>query len=322
MTFKFNDLMAKEEEQILEPFSDLETHFTESKEACIVNVEAGEKEVEENNTEEVNGDNPSDWPDFLFSWQDFVPDSYKTHYRPKDAPLPSLLSILPDVSEDLPQGGVWFNFVFGDWWFTEPIEPIDELVDVKPTFPCAKCGLRLQYDWQVSRHYIDTHLGPSTKQEETSKVPSPPPEDLLPPKVTTPPPPPPPAVTKPPPPPSEVQPELTVAPFPLLYDWRWQDFVPESWDQDFLPSIALFLYDQLEIEEEKLPTTPPTTPPPPSPPPRRPKFELKVAVPVLKQSKFYCNTCKLIICNTCFTRRCASHSVDFKGIAKFGCGAC
>ena len=105
-----------------------------------------------------------------------------------------------------------------------------------------------------------------------------------------------------PPPTEEAQEE---APFPLILEFTWQDFVPSDWDLEFLPSNCHYSYKSFEILFEKSPTPPPTilTPTPASPkrPVRKP-VTTSAPAPVLKQAKFFCVTCQLVICNKCFAR--------------------
>lgn len=49
---------------------------------------------------------------------------------------------------------------------------------------------------------------------------------------------------------------------------------------------------------------------------------LKNAAPKLKQSKYFCEKCKLSVCTACFKKNCGAHSVQFKGTATFSCEAC
>lgn len=225
------------------------------------------------------------------------------------------------MSETLPNGGseFWFNFVFA-WWFTVPLSPVDEEPPTPQnlTHPCAKCGQLFQHEWEVSRHYIDTHvLG--------GRPPAPPVKAATPPPVRLPTPP-------PPPPPREETPELLHEPPPWWEEiiWAWEDFLP-LWELPFLPTPVRYRWDSLTIlcEEEKEATPPPPPPPPqkstPPPPPVTPppkRVVVSIPAPVLKQTKYHCRTCNLTICNTCFTRQCSAHNVDFKGTAKFSCGAC
>ena len=195
-----------------------------------------------------------------------------------------------------------------DWWFTEPLHPDEDSVKVVVLkYPCTKCDLKFQFDWEVPKHYLEVHLA--------AAPPRPPP----PPKEPTPPPPPP-----QPEPVKEQTPEVYVEPYPWLEDWIWQDFLP-SWSEDFLPFGDYIEYDNSDIEDDdpepavvKEPTPPPTARVAPPPPPPRPV----IPAPVIKQSKFECRTCAKTICNSCFSKKCGAHNVEFKGTAKFACGLC
>merc|ERR1719320_94605 len=247
------------------------------------------------------------WPVYDYSWQDFVPATFRAQFGQSCSEVPSLLSIVSDVSETVPNGALWFNFVF-DWWFAEPLEPIDGPSD--PTtnlnFPCAKCDKKFQQDWEVTKHYIDVHLTgqPSKKQEikESSPV-----KEII---------------QKPKP---EEEPEVYVDPYELLTDWRWQDFIPD-WCETFLPSAYLDDYTDSDIEDDDPdpPTPPPSRKDPtPQPSPQRIRKSILVTpAPVLKQTKYHCPCCDLTICNSCFTKKCGAHVVDFKGSATFACNLC
>jgi len=244
------------------------------------------------------------WPLFRFSWRDFLPDQLaKIYLAVARRPLPSLLEVVDDVSESLPNGAseFWFNYVFA-WWFTVPLEPVEEVAPTakNKVLPCTKCNQLFQHDWEVSRHYIETHLPPA-----------PPKPAAPPPKDPTPPP--------PPPPPKEDTPELLVDPPPWWEEvvWTWEDFLP-FWDLPFLPTPIRHRWNSLSIEqEEETPPPPSPSPPPPPPPPRVPS-----PPPVIKQTKYLCKTCNLTICNRCFSTKCSAHNVDFRGTGTFGCGAC
>jgi len=267
------------------------------------------------------------WPVYDYSWQDFVPATFSIHLGQSSSEVPSLLSIVSDVSETVPNGALWFNFVF-DWWFAEPLEPIDAPSDptINLNFPCAKCDKKFQQDWEVTKHYIDVHLTgqPTKKQEikeslpekETHKEPSPVKEILKDPSPVKE------IIQKQEP---EEEPEIYVDPYELLTDWRWQDFLPD-WCETFLPSAYLDDYTNSDIEDDD--PDPPTPPPvrkdpTPQPSPQKSrKFVLVTPAPVLKQTKYHCRTCDLTICNSCFTKKCGAHIVDFKGSATFACNLC
>jgi len=245
------------------------------------------------------------WPVVRFTWRDFLPGDVAKVYLLVNQPLPSLLEIVDDVSESLPNGGseFWFNYVFS-WWFTVPLDPVDEVPATKAnqTKPCTKCAKLFQHEWEVSRHYIDSHLAAAPPKPPPPKPPTPPPKEPT-----------------PPPPPKEATPELLVDP-PDWWEevaWAWEDFLP-LWDLPFLPTPIRHRWNSLSIEQEEETPPPPSPSPPPPPPPPRPKSP----PPVIKQTKYHCRTCNLTICNTCFSKRCSSHNVDFKGTGTFGCGAC
>ena len=268
------------------------------------------KESENRNKKKQEGIN---WTAYAFSWQDFVPAVYGALFLVDPSEIPSFLSLVSDVSDFLPDGALFFNFVF-DWWFTEPLHPDEDSVKVvELKYPCTKCDLKFQFDWEVPKHYLEVHLAsapPRPKPPEPVKEPSPPKP-----------------VKEPSPKPREPTPEIYVEPYPPLEDWCWQDFLP-SWSEYFLPTGDLVEYDNSDIEDDdpdpepelKEPTPP--TPPvvkalPPAPPVRPP-----IPAPVIKQSKFECRTCSKTICNSCFTKKCGTHNVEFKGTAKFACGLC
>ena len=77
--------------------------------------------VEEDRTEEIEKDQDkseeSRWPEYEFIWQDFVPGVFSAIFLVSPTEVPSFLSIVSDVSDFLPNGALFFNFVF-DWWFT------------------------------------------------------------------------------------------------------------------------------------------------------------------------------------------------------------
>ena len=52
------------------------------------------------------------WPVYDYSWQDFVPATFSAQFGQSCSEVPSLLSIVSDVSETVPNGALWFNFVF------------------------------------------------------------------------------------------------------------------------------------------------------------------------------------------------------------------
>jgi len=252
------------------------------------------------------------WPSFPFCWPDFLPGQLaQTFASPQE--LPSLLSVIDDVSESLPNGGseFWFNFVFS-WWFTVPVDPVDEVAPTPKNkiHPCTKCDSLFQHEWEVSRHYIERHISVSPA--------APPPKRVTPPPSlpTSPPPPPPPA-------PREKSPDLLFEPPPWWEEvlWAWEDFLP-LWELHFLPTPVRQRWSSLSIEEEEATPSPKATPPPPCeatpPPPPRPRSP----PPVIKQTKYHCRTCNIIICNNCFTKKCGAHTVDFQGTAKFSCMAC
>lgn len=287
-------------------FEKKQREFVEKSETDFANSNGVATEESVKNAEEFS------WPVYDFCWQDFVPAALCPNFGHSSKDLPSLLSIVSDVSETVPNGALWFNFVF-DWWFVEPLQPIDEPSDptINLDFPCAKCEQKFQRDWEVTRHYIDKHLAAAPVKKEEIK-----PE---------------PTVTKEPSPVKEIikepepeeEPEIYVEPYPLLLDWRWQDFLPD-WSETFLPSAYFDYYATSDIEDDD-PDPPPQvikeTTPQPSPPKKR-KFVLVNPAPVLKQTKYHCRTCDLTICNSCFSKKCGAHAVDFKGTAKFSCGLC
>jgi hypothetical protein len=98
-------------------------------------VLAREPEEAEEETGDLTNSPEFTWPAFPCSWTDFLPSLLADGYRAGLEELPSLLTIidgnnvinnhgatiitiLADVSESLPNGGseFWFNFVFS-WWF-------------------------------------------------------------------------------------------------------------------------------------------------------------------------------------------------------------
>jgi len=243
------------------------------------------------------------WPAWPASWQDFAPAVLGLHAAL--VPLPSLLEIVTDLDKVCPSlGGLWFNFVF-DWWFAEPVEPVEApAAPTAPTLPCSKCSRLFHQDWEVTTHYIETHL--------TSQPPPRPAPPPTPPSSTPPLPPPSPTSL---PPQEEEEEEECWEPAELLQDWRWQDFLPD-WDNSFLPTSVNFNWDSVDI----LPGSPSPTPPSPGPPVRSDRPP--PPAPRLKQSKFHCQTCQLTICNACFTRSCGAHSVQFRGTATFSCARC
>ena len=270
------------------------------------------------------------WPVYDYSWQDFVPATFSAQFGQSCSEVPSLLSIVSDVSETVPNGALWFNFVF-DWWFAEPLEPIDGPSDptINLNFPCAKCDKKFQQDWEVTKHYIDVHLtGQTSKKQEVKEVkkaspeketinkPSPVKEILKTPSPVKE------IIQKPEP---EEESEIYVEPYELLTDWRWQDFLPD-WCETFLPSAFLDDYSNWDIEDDNPDPPPPPLlrkDPTPQPSPQRiRKFVLVPPTPVLKQTKYHCRTCDLTICNSCFTKKCGAHIVDFKGSATFACNLC
>lgn len=279
---------------ILEESSDVSESDLSVNEGC-------KKESECKNKEELK------WTAFECGWQDFIPVVFTADFRVDATELPSLLSLISDVSDFLPDGALFFNFVF-DWWFTEPLHPDEHSVKVvELKFPCTKCDLKFQFDWEVPQHYLEVHLAsaPPRPRPEPPKVPEPVQE---------------PTVVKEPTP----EPEVYVEPYPPLEDWCWQDFLP-PWSEYFLPSGDYIEYENSDIEDDE-PEPPPVikepTPPPPPPPVILPPPRPPIPAPVIKQSKFQCRTCDKIICNSCFTKKCGSHNVEFKGTAKFACGLC
>lgn len=299
-----------DDEEIPDPFinkintsDEIYIQFDEKSETNFVNSNGAVVEESDKNAEEFT------WPAYDYSWQDFVPAALSSELSHCSKEVPSLLSIVSDVSDTLPNGALWFNFAF-DWWFTEPLEPIDEPSDptINRNFPCAKCGEKFQHDWEVSRHFIDIHVvGQPIKKE----IP-PPPKEPSPEPIPEPEP-------KPEP---ESEPEIYVEPYDLLLDWRWEDFLPD-WSESFLPSPFLEHFNSEDIEDDD-PDPPPQVirEPTPPPPPQRKVFVLVTPAPVLKQTKYHCRTCDLIICNSCFSKKCGAHNVEFKGTAKFACGLC
>ena len=267
-----------------------------------------EESVEKEEDSVVQG---SVWPEYEFSWQDFVPEVFSRLFLINPTDIPSFLSLVSDVSDFLPDGALFFNFVF-DWWFTEPLHPDEDSVKVvELKYPCTKCDLKFQFDWEVPKHYLETHLAaaPQKPTPEPVKQPEPKPEPV---RAET--------------------PEVYVEPYPPLEDWCWQDFLPD-WSQYFLPSVDYEEYDNSDIEdddpdpepvvEEREPTPKPEQvapaviiPPAPIVPRRQ------SPTPVIKQSKFQCRTCDKTICNSCFTKKCGAHNVEFKGTAKFACASC
>ena len=254
---------------------------------------------------------------FEFCWQDFVPVCLNSSFLFGQTNIPSLLSLVSDVSDLLPDGALFFNFCF-DWWFTEPLHPDEDSVKtVELKFPCTRCEKKFQFDWQVSQHYLESH---QVSQLENK----PPPEK---------------EVKEPPPEPApekqvkEPTPEVYVEPYPLLEDWKWEDFLPD-WNQPFLPHSDFIDYPESDIEDDcpTPPPSPPPSPPPASPPPPPPPILARPSVldirlpatlaPVIKQSKFLCRTCEKIICNSCFSKKCGVHNVEFKGTATFACSLC
>ena len=301
-------------------FRKKQEEFVEKENNSILEVVANEES--EKKAEEFK------WPVYDYSWQDFVPATFCSHFGQPSSEVPSLLSIVSDVSETVPNGALWFNFVF-DWWFTEPLEPIDEPADktINLNFPCAKCDKKFQHDWEVTKHYIDIHLaGPAPKKQESQPVTKPLPEKELqkqpsPVKEVYKEPSPVKEIIKEPEP--EEEPEVYVEPYDLLEDWTWQDFLPD-WCESFLPSAYLGYYTSSDIEDDDPDPPAPVIkdPTPPPSPPKIKKFVLVTPAPVLKQTKYHCRTCDLIICNSCFTRKCGAHAVDFKGSATFACNLC
>ena len=271
--------------------------------------ERSEQESEcKNNTDEA----------FEFCWQDFVPVSLSSSFLSSRPNIPSLLSLVSDASDLLPDGALFFNFCF-DWWFTEPLHPDEDSVKVvELKFPCTRCERKFQFDWQVSQHYLEVHQAcpvDKVKQEETK----PPPQQTQ---------------TKEPTP----EPEVYVEPYPLFIDWRWEDFLPD-WDEPFLPYGDLIDFQESDIEDDcptpppasPSPSPPPPSPPSPPPPPAPPVLAIPpvldkrpqpILAPVIKQTKFLCRTCDKIICNSCFSKRCGVHNVEFKGTATFACSLC
>ena len=75
--------------------------------------------VEEDNIEEEEKDQDKSedtpWPEYEFIWQDFVPGVFSAIFLISPKEVPSFLSIVSDVSDFLPNGALFFNFVF-DWW--------------------------------------------------------------------------------------------------------------------------------------------------------------------------------------------------------------
>jgi hypothetical protein len=57
---------------------------------------------------------------FLFV-QDFLPSKLVDYFSSSLSAIPSLLEFIPEVSESLADGALWFNFVFG-----EPFHMIDQ----------------------------------------------------------------------------------------------------------------------------------------------------------------------------------------------------
>jgi len=284
-------------------FEKKQKEFIEKRDSVNSNGVACEES--EKNAEEFS------WPVYDFNWQDFVPATLSPYFGQSSSEFPSLLSIVSDVTETVPNGALWFNFVF-DWWFTEPLVPIDEPTIISLDFPCAKCEQKFQHDWEVTRHYIDKHLTAQPVKKQVT------------------PPPPPPVIKEPSPvkqiikePEPEEEPEIYVEPYDLLLDWRWQDFLPD-WSENFLPSAYLDFYPTSDIEDDDPDPPPPVIkdPTPQPSPPKKKKFVLVVPAPVLKQTKYLCRTCDLTICNSCFSKKCGAHMVEFKGTAKFSCGLC
>ena len=290
-----------------ENFEETLKAFYEKSETEVANSKGVVTEESIKNAEEFS------WPAYDYSWQDFVPAALSSDLCNPSKEVPSLLSIVSDVSETVPNGAYWFNFVF-NWWFTEPLEAIAEpSIPKNFNFPCTKCGQKFQHDWEVSRHYIDLHLlaEPIKKPQEPTqplviKEPSPLKE-----------------IIKEPEPKPDPEPEIYVEPYELMLDWCWQDFLPD-WSETFLPSAILDEFDTSDIEDDDPePPAPVIREPTPQPsPPLRRAFVLVTPAPVLKQTKYLCRTCDLTICNSCFTKKCGAHNVDFKGTAKFACGLC
>ena len=56
--------------------------------------------------------------DFDWRWQDFCLDR---SVLPAPFDPEQLAGLLPDITETLPEGALWWNYAFGDWWFAEPL---------------------------------------------------------------------------------------------------------------------------------------------------------------------------------------------------------
>ena len=260
-----------------------------------------EEESASKNTEELA------WSAFEFCWQDFLPVSLSSSFLVTQTEIPSLLSLVSDVSDLLPDGALFFNFCF-DWWFTEPLHPDeDSVVIVELKYPCTKCDKKFRFDWEVPKHYLEVHLASCTQEKPKELEIKPEPAPVA----------------------REPTPEIYVDPYPPLEDWRWEDFLPD-WDKPFLPYSEFIDFQSSDIEDD-CPTPPPspspTPPPAPAPPVRRevtpapapapaPAPVLKCRArpdppaPVIKQSKFLCRTCDKLICNSCFSSKCGAHNVE------------
>jgi len=277
---------------------------------------------------EVDSQGNFSWPRTNWIWQDFLPCLFNSCLSFYVSSLPTLIELVPEI-ENLKDGAYWFNFVF-DWWFTVPVHTaVDSNADAddsKLPWPCNKCKKRFKQEWEVSKHYIAAHL-PTQAPAPPPKTPAPPspsPPPLLPEEEELP------EIILPPPVKEKTpEEEIYLRIFDPLDDpiyWRWEDFLPD-WSTEFLPSPYYQDFDSLDIfdpDPEPVPVAPKRPParvPVPEPEVRK-VFELRVPAPVLKQTKYFCKTCSLTICNSCFTRGCSAHNVDWMGQAKFACGAC
>ncbi|XP_023346505.1 uncharacterized protein LOC111715422 [Eurytemora carolleeae] len=252
------------------------------------------------------------WPAFAWIWQDFLPVHLVGRFSIQLSHIPSLLEFIPEVAQALTDGAYWFNFVF-DWWFVSPLHEYEDVVPLieesNLPWPCTKCTRRFQQEWQVSRHYIDTHVLPA-KPETAVKPIQEIPNSL-------------PDIEK-----EEEKEEVFVTIFDQLEDpieWRWEDFLPD-WDEDFLPTPHQEDFQTLDIFDP-YPEPVPVPKPKPIPPPAEIKeittrCILKICAPVLKQTKYFCMTCDKTICNSCFTAKCSKHNVNWMGQGKFACALC
>jgi len=248
------------------------------------------------------------WPSLPWSWQDFLPSKLAGFICTELSCIPSLLDFVPEVSDVLYGGAYWFNFAF-EWWFTVPLhttadddnqqQPQQEL-----NWSCTKCSKKFKQDWEVPKHFIEVHALAQKKKSPEPNIVEKVPEVVV-----------------------EELPEVVLEPLPLEDQEEDEEEClipfdpfddPFPWDwEDFLPVCEFDLLQQYlgpEPEPEPKPEPEPEYKP-------KPLRELYPA-PVLKQTKYFCSTCMLTICNSCFTKKCSSHKVDWMGQAKFGCEAC